>query len=94
MNSFTHLGQATLLCRVCRNPLSQVIGVLLLARYVFVNFFPMIEIVRQAGMNIGQAQCGKSQHNFFSSRTLLIVMDNGFETDACISYPDRPVFLN
>src|SRR5881628_2695319 len=91
VDSFAHLGKAALLARVCRNAGAQLLSALLLARQVFMNFFPMIEVISQAGMNVGQPQRGESQHNFFSGRALLVMVDDGFETDAGISDPDRPV---
>lgn len=92
VDSFTHLSKATLLRRVCRDVLAQLVRALLLALDVLVNFFLMIEVVCQTGMNVGQAERRETKHNFFGSRALLIVMHDRFETDACVGNSNRAVF--
>lgn len=92
VDSLAHLGKAALLRRVCGDTLAQFVSALLLALDVSLNFFRMIEEICQAGMNIGQTQHRETQRNFFSSRPLLIVVDDGFEADPRVSNPNRAVF--
>jgi hypothetical protein len=91
-DSFAHLGEAALLGRVCGDAFSQLVSALLLVRHVLLDFLPMIEVIGQTRVNVGEAQHRESQDNFFSARALLIVMHDGFETDARASNPNRAVF--
>jgi len=91
-DSLAHLGKAALLGGVCCNALAQLVSTPVLAGQVFVNSFLMIEVIRQAGVNVSQTQRRETQHNFFSGRALLIVMHDRFESNPRVGDPNRAIF--
>src|SRR5438045_6413606 len=52
LDSLAHPGTAALLRGVCREALLQLLSVLLLPCHIFVKFVVVIEVVRQARVNI------------------------------------------
>jgi len=81
-HSFAHLVEALLLQRIAGDASAQISGKLFSIGEIFVNFFRVVQTVGNAGVNISQAQSGKSHGNLLRRRALAIVKDYGIEADA------------
>ncbi len=86
-----HFADAALLRRILRDELLQFISGLKLTGQILIEFCLVIEVVREAGMNIGQTQRRKLQRDFFRRRALPVMVQDRIQTDARFGNTDRAI---
>ena len=92
LDSFAHLTDPLLLQGIGGDTFAQGSGRTLSIREIIVDLFLMIKAVGNAGVNISQAQSGKSEGYLLCRRAVAIMIDDGIQADARAGNPDRSIW--
>src|SRR5437870_2786475 len=92
LDSFAHLTDPLLLQGIGGDTFAQGSGRTLSTREIVVDLVLMIKAVGNAGVNISQAQSGKSKGYLLGRRAVAIMIDDGIQVDARAGNPDCSIW--